>query len=263
MMDLHSPTPSDLPLLGILVVAGACASGVNAFAGGGSLISFPTLVVMGVPPQVANATNSVALFPGSLASAFGFRDHLEKTKSRILLLLGPTIVGSAIGSLLLVNTPQKLFQFAVPILIFIATMLLILQPWIKSIVRKDSTPSKPAFACVAQFFISVYGGYFGAGMGIMMLAAYGVLLEGTIHDMNAIKNWLAVAINVMASAMFVCFGLIWIWPAAALMVGAIVGGYAIARLSLKLDPEWLRRGVIVLGIVLTAWFTARAFGVTS
>lgn len=262
MIDWHNPSLADAPVLASIMFAGACASGVNAFAGGGSLISFPALILSGIPPQIANATNSVALFPGSAASAYGFRNHLKQSKATVTLLLIPTIFGSICGSLLLINTPKQLFRYAVPILILIATLLLLFQPWIRKKTRKAES-TNPMAASIAQFAISVYGGYFGAGMGIMMLAVYGVFLDGTIHDMNAVKNALAVIINLVASILFLHFRMVWIWPALALMIGAIIGGYVVARVSQRMQPDLLRKGVIALGFLLSIWFTLRALGVST
>lgn len=246
--------------LALLFCAGAVASSINAVAGGGSLLSFPLLVALGMPKLEANATNSVALWPGSLASAFGFRDQLARTKRKLPYLVPPTIAGSLFGSWLLTHTPARLFDFVVPLLVLGATSLLALQPQIRKVVlgRKAHVPVSVGMAL--QFLIAVYGGYFGAGMGIIMLAVLGLFVEGTLHELNGLKAWLGVAINLVASMFFLHEGLLWLVPGFALMAGAITGGYLSARLSQRVDPEKLRKGVVALGGAMTLWFTWSALG---
>jgi uncharacterized membrane protein YfcA len=239
----------------LLFVAGAIASAVNAVAGGGSLISFPTLIGLGVPSIPANATNAVALWPGSLASAIGFLNQLSEVKKYLVALLPSTLAGSVVGALLLVNTPESAFKIVVPILILFATLLLAFQPKIKKWSLGRAKQTSVIGGSVLQFFVAVYGGYFGAGMGIMMLAVFGLYIEGTIHELNAIKTWLALLINIAASAMFLAQGLVQLWPAVALTIGSILGGYFAAKWSQRVESETLRRSIVVLGFVMAAWFT--------
>lgn len=257
MFAMTSPAAlaESVPALALLALAGAVASGINAVAGGGSLISFPTLVGLGVPELPANATNSVALWPGSLAGAVGFLNQLAKTGRYLGALLPPTLLGSISGAVLLMNTSKEAFRVAVPILILFATLMLAYQPRIrKAFLRRDKR-LHPTSGVLLQFAISVYGGYFGAGMGILMLASLGLLMEGDIHELNAIKAWLGLLINLVASAIFLWKGLVVLAPALALTVGSIVGGYAAAVCSQRVDSERLRRWIVALGFVMVAWFS--------
>ena len=246
--------------LAALFVVGLVASAINAVAGGGSLLSFPLLVALGVPPLSANATNSVALWPGSLASAFGFRDQLARTQKHLKFLVAPTIAGSLLGAWLLTHTPERLFDFVVPLLVLTATLLLAFGQRLRKAVLARRTKIPVALGMALQFFVSVYGGYFGAGMGILMLALLGLIATGDIHRHNAIKNTLGLFINFTASVIFVSKGLVQFVPCLALMAGAIVGGYAAAHMSQKVAADPLRKGIVVYGFVMAAWFAWRAFG---
>lgn len=261
LLDLaaSAPTLSDAPALAALALAGAVASGINAVAGGGSLLSFPTLVAFGVPPLEANATNALAMWPGSVAGGLGFWNQLEKSKRALYFMAVPSAIGAAAGAALLTVTPERAFKMVVPVLVLAATALLALQPRIRAWSRKDHAKLPAWLSVVLQLAISVYGGYFGAGMGILMLAVLGLFIDGTIHELNAVKAWLGLLINLVASVFFLGKGLIVVWPGLALMAGAIAGGYFAARLSQRVDAEKLRRGIVALGFAMTAWFTADLF----
>lgn len=248
---------NEWPQLLLLVVVGAVASAINAVAGGGSLISFPVLVGMGVPAVEANASNAVALWPGSLSSAVGFLNQLKKTQHFLKLLFIPTVLGSIGGAILLISTQQRVFDLLVPALILLATLLLAFQPRIKKWVASKHAHTSIWTGGFLQFLVSVYGGYFGAGMGILMLAAFGLFMEGNIHELNAVKTWLGLIINFAASAVFLARGLIWVAPALALMLGAIVGGYAAARISQKVESEKLRIAIVAYGFLMVGWFIWR------
>lgn len=257
-----------LRLLGLLV-AGAVASAINAVAGGGTLVSFPILIALGLPEVTANATNSAALWTGSLGSALGFRGHggsasaaedpaKPALRRQLLLLLIPTLLGSAAGAALLGLSGERAFRIAVPGLVLLSTVLLALQPRIKRWALAGQRRLPTWAGLLLQFLICVYGGYFGAGMGILMLALLGLYVEGDLHTHNALKAWLGVAVNLLASLLFFWQGLVDVPAAAALVVGAVLGGYGAARLSLRIEAEVLRKGVVVLGSVLALWFTLRA-----
>ena len=254
LLDL-APTLRDLPAFAALAAVGAMASGLNAVAGGGSLLSFPALVAFGVPPLQANATNALALWPGSISGALGFLNKLEKTKRALFVMLLPSAIVAAAGAALLTITPEKAFKLVVPVLVLIATALLALQPRIRRWSGNEHARLPLGWSVFLQLAISVYGGYFGAGMGILMLAVLGLFIEGSIHELNAVKTWLGLLINLVASVFFLGKGLIVLWPGLALMAGAIAGGYFSARLSQRVDAEKLRKGIVVLGIGMTAWFT--------
>jgi uncharacterized membrane protein YfcA len=243
----------------LLFVAGVVASSINAVAGGGSLLTFPLFVAFGVPALSANATTAVALWPGSLASAFGYRGQLAAAKRHLPYLVPPTILGSLFGAWLLTHTPARLFNFVVPVLILLATMLLAFQSQIRTKVLGSKARLSVPMGIILQFLLSVYGGYFGAGMGIIMLALFGLFVEGTLHEHNALKNGLAVTVNIVASLFFLRSGLLWIVPGLFCMFGAITGGYVSARLATRVDPVKLRRFIVALGCSMTLWFIWQAW----
>lgn len=257
MPPVHFDTPLGLVLL---FFAGLVASSINAFAGGGTLVSFPVLIGLGVRELEANATNSMALWPGSLSSAFGFWDKFAATKHYYKTLLPATVVGSTIGALLLVSTPSSTFRIVIPFLLLLATAILAFQARVKAWVTGPHGRVSPTVGIVLQTLISIYGGYFGAGMGIMMLAAMALFVEGDIHDMNSLKNWLAVVINVVAMGWFLSRGLVLLGPCLALMAGAVIGGFAAARFSQKVPSEKLRVGIVIYGTLMTVWFFWRLRG---
>jgi uncharacterized protein len=242
--------------LAICFLAGLVACSINAFAGGGSLISFPVLIGLGLPSLPANATNSVALWPGSLSSALGFAQYWSDIKKELMLMAPATLVGSSLGAWLLTRTPERTFDIAVPVLIGLATLLLGFQKQLKELGAGQKIPAWGAFTL--QFMVAVYGGYFGAGMGILMLAVLGVHAEGDIHRHNAIKNLLAVMVNVVASGILLVQGLVALWPALAMMAGGVVGGFTSAKFSQKISVNALRWTIVGFGAVMTIVFVWKA-----
>jgi len=248
----------------VIFLAGIVAGAINSIAGGGTLISFPALLWLGRDPIMANATNTVAIWPGSLAGAYGFREELSTIKRWLLLLIVPSILGGALGGWLLLRTPTSTFERLVPILILGATVLLALQDFISKLIRptvppttdnRQPTTSPPTTAALVgtlifQFLVALYGGYFGAGMGILMLAALGLLGLTDMHQMNGVKNVLAVCINGVAAIYFV-FAQSVVWTdVAVMMAGTIVGGFAGARVARKLGRTFVRRFVIFIGFAM-------------
>lgn len=256
--------PTDWTSLLVLVIVGAIASGINAVAGGGSLISFPTLTGVnlggfrfgiGIPMIEANATNSVGLWPGSLAGGFGFWNLLPKMSRYIKQLWLPTVLGSIAGAWLLITTNETVFKKVVPALLLLATLLLAFQPNIKAFAAKHKRQLSTPAVLVLQFLVSVYGGYFGAGMGIMMLAVFTIYMEGNIHEINAAKAWLGLIINFTCSLVFIWKGIVILWPAVALILGSLIGGYYAAKFSQRVEPEKLRVAIAAYGFVTVAYFT--------
>lgn len=245
----------------LLFCSGAFASGVNAVAGGGSLVSFPVLTLgLHIPERIANATNSIGLFPGSLSGGIGFSNQLKKTGEHFRTLVGPTILGSICGAWLLLNTSDQSFKIAVPFLILLASVLLVLQPKIKALLAKNDHHTVPVWVgMVLQFFVATYGGYFGAGMGIMMLAAFSLYMDGTIHEINAVKNWLGAVINIACSVVFLSKGLVLVPIAIPLALGAVVGGFASSVISQKIDSNKLRLAIAIYGFGMTAYYTWRTW----
>lgn len=255
----------------LIFLAGVVAAAINSVAGGGSLISFPTLIGLGIPGMTevtANATNSVGLWPGSLSSAFGFSNVFARTRRYFLPLLAPTVVGSVSGAFLLVHTSNATFRIVVPILILFATLLLAFQPQIRRFAASRHKQQPLSLGIALQFFVAVYGGYFGAGMGIMMLAVFATFMEGNIHELNAVKAWLGLIINFVASVAIVLQGAFLqsasarVMPleGAVLALGAVIGGFYAARFSQRIDPEKLRKAIVVLGFAMVGWFTYRVLG---
>jgi len=259
----------------ILFCTAVLGGAINAVAGGGTLLTFPALIFVGQPSIMANATNTVALWPGALSSFWAYRSELGYHPREVFLLSVPSFLGGVLGAWLLVNTEKSTFDILVPYLILLATGLFIVQeplarwqrwragpPLPGAQPNADSslavafghaaTPLRWSAVLLSQFLIGVYGGYFGAGIGILMLAAYGILGFSNIHQANAIKNLNAMFINGIAAALFIAKGLI-DWPIALLMAaGAIFGGYAGAGAARRLGQKNVRRLVIFIGLALAA-----------
>ncbi|HKG14412.1 MAG TPA: sulfite exporter TauE/SafE family protein [Pyrinomonadaceae bacterium] len=240
----------------LVVAAAAFAAGlINSIAGGGTLVSFPALLWVGRDPVLANATSTVALWPASLAGVYGFRREL-KGGARLFLLFGvPSLLGGVLGAVLLLRTPSETFARLVPFLILFATLLLAAQEPISRRLGKEEGDGRTrawwAGAVVFQFLVGVYGGYFGAGIGILMLAALGLLGFTDIHRMNALKNLLAICINGVAAVYFIASGAV-IWSDVLVMTfAAIAGGYTGARLAYRLGRRFVRVAVIVIGLVMS------------
>jgi uncharacterized protein len=237
---------------GLVAVVAAAAGFVNAIAGGGSLLTFPTLVWIGIAPVTASATNTVGLWPGSFAGVIGFRRHLPDRD--VMVLLGaPSLVGGIIGAVLLLHTPQHIFEGLAPVLVFLATVLLAVQEPLAKRITRDSlvgerSPTFVAAAVVFQLLVGIYGGFFGAGIGIMMLAALAILGLTDIHEMNGLKNLLAILINGVAAVYFFTQGAVQWTDAAIMAVASIAGGLGAARLAQRLGRRLVRQVVIGIGV---------------
>jgi len=236
---------------------------MNSVAGGGSFVTFPTLIFTGVPPIPANATSTIAVWPGSLASVGAYWKKLPRTAAILWPLTLVSVVGGLLGALVLLRTPQATFMHLVPYLFLVATLLFAfgkkLSAGLGVMLKTGHPPSRFALigAMLVQFAIAVYGGFFGGGMGIMMLALLTIIQMEDIHSMNAVKNLLAVAINGAAVVTFIVAGAVR-WPQAIVMiVGAVIGGYGGARVAQKLDSRLVRGFVIVVGFGMTAYFLWR------
>jgi len=235
----------------VLFVAGCAAGAVNSVAGGGTLITFPTLVWLGVPPISANVTNAVSLWPGSIASVWGYRRPLAETDRRGVALVVPSLVGGAAGAVLLLGTPSDLFGRVAPFLILFATGLFLAQEPIQRHVRPAVAPAGSywlSWAMLAQLAVALYGGYFGAGMGILMLAALSLMGHTHVHRMNALKNLLSVCISGSAVLYFVLTADVLWWEALLTASGAIVGAVGGSGLALRLGPSTVRRIVAAIGL---------------
>lgn len=261
----------------VLLFAAAFLGGaVNAVAGGGTLLTFPALLWAHQLEIVANATSTVALWPGALSSFWGYRTELRSSWREIFVLAVPSFVGGVLGAVLLTRTSNATFAALVPWLILLATLLFLAQRPLAEWQRRRTArlnggqqPEAPTEAApsvgrwmsvlVFQFLVGVYGGYFGAGIGILMLAAFGYLGFTNIHHMNALKNLNGMCINGIAAALFIVKGLV-DWRLALLMAaGAIVGGYAGAGTARRVGQPTVRATIIVIGFALTGWLMVRQF----
>jgi uncharacterized membrane protein YfcA len=227
---------------------------MNSVAGGGSLITFPTLIWLGVPSINANATNTVALWPGSLGSVWGYRREMRGTDPRVWTLVVPSFAGGLAGAILLYRTPTEVFDRLVPLLIVFATLLFMAQePLQRRFNLRAAHGSRShwlSWTMLFQLLVGLYGGYFGAGIGILMLAALSIMGHTDIHQMNGVKNVLAVCINGIAASYFVFTGLV-LWQDAAVMaIGAIAGGVGGAGVARRLGRTAVRRAVVVIGFAM-------------
>ncbi len=253
-----------IPQIVVLFIASIVAGIMNAVAGGGSFVGVPILIFTGVPPIQSNATNTVALWPGGIASAWAYRKDLATQKRLLLLILTVTsLIGGILGALLLLKTSQSTFLLLLPYLLLIATVLFAFSGQFTKhfrllAVEKDLL-SVPQLIGIAffQLIISIYGGYFGGGIGILMLASLGIFGMKDINAMNGLKTVLASCINGVAMITFIIAGVV-VWPQAIVMIiGAIFGGYGGAYYARKLDQRIIRGFVILVGVSMTIYFFVR------
>jgi uncharacterized protein len=240
----------NLPESGLLAGAGVAAGAVNAIAGGGSLISFPALLAIGYPTVSANVTNTVALWPGYIGGAVGYRAELAGQRGRSIAFSVTSVVGAVIGCLLLLITPSGVFDALVPILIAVASLLLALQPWLKSKLTASERVSDGRHQILLHGGIllgGVYGAYFGAGLGVMLLGILGVFVHDHLQRVNAVRAVLSLVINTVAFAAFALFGPVRWYAVAVMAVASLVGGFLGARVARLLSPTVLRAVIVTFG----------------
>jgi hypothetical protein len=250
----------------LLIIAAFLGGMLNSVAGGGSFLTFPALVFTGVDPITANATNTVMLWPGAIGSVGGFRHELSAARRTAIVLSAVSLGGGLVGALLLLwfRDYREAFEAIVPYLLLFASLIFAFggyfARWMQEHAGLHHTSTTAlVLVSVLQFIISIYGGFFGGGMGVMMLAAYALLGMDNIHIMNAIKSLVSVLIKGIAAITFVVSSLflsgVVTWPQAIVMtIGATVGGYVGAHYSRQLDPTRVKRVVIVLAFIITALF---------
>ena len=244
--------PEIFSLIGAATAAGA----INAVAGGGTILTFPALLAFGTPPVIANATSTVALVFGTSGSVYGFRQHLVSIREWLWHFVPVSLLGGLIGSWLLTITGNEIFSRLVPFLILFATLLFLAQGLVARLIHRPAgelqRPPRLWPAQLFQFLVAIYGGFFGAGIGILMLATLGFIGLSDIHQMNALKNILGSLINVVAAIMFICRGLVE-WPKVGIMtIGAVAGYYFGSHYSQKIPQVWVRRMVLAIGFGISA-----------
>jgi uncharacterized membrane protein YfcA len=246
----------------LLAIAAFGAGAMNSVAGGGTFLSFPALLAAGVPPVMANASNSVALWPGSLAAAWAFRTELMRFRKSLPLLTLVAFLGGIAGGLLLLATSNAAFANLIPWLLLVATVLFafstpfsaLLSRLRKPATETDAAPGKRqvgAGGFLFQLVVSIYGGFFGAGMGILMLAALAIQGFDDVHEINALKNWLSAVIYSVAVVTFVVADAVSWRHTTVMLVTGTLGGYLGGRVARRIPALWLRRFIVALGSLLT------------
>ena len=238
----------------LLAGAGLLAGAVNAVAGGGSLISFPALLAAGYPAVTANVTNTVALFPGYAGSVAGGRPELEGQGARLRIFGVISVLGGVGGAVLLLTTPGEVFRAIVPYLILLACALLVAQPWLAGVVQRRSGSRKGEHSptlLLSVLLSSVYGAYFGAGLGVLLLGVLGVFLAEQLRRINALKNVLSLVINAVALVAFGVFGPV-AWEAVLVIAAASLGGgFLGARVARRIPSQLLRTAVVLYGVAVS------------
>ncbi|WP_431935022.1 sulfite exporter TauE/SafE family protein [Micromonospora sp. RP3T] len=250
----------DLTDVALLLVAGLAAGTVNAVAGGGSLITFPALIATGLPPVAANVSNSVAVFPGYAASVVGSRADLPRGRA-LWALLPTAAVGTALGCVLLLATPARAFEVVVPFLVLGATAILAFQDPLRRLVGHPSRLSPRRRTVTVQTMVlvgTVYGGYFGAALGVMLVAGLALVLDATLARVTAVKNLLSAVVGLTTLVIFALFGPVQ-WVAVAVVAPAtVVGGYAGARLARRLPAVVLKTVIVLFGTTIGLYLLWRA-----
>ncbi len=243
-----------------VVLAGVFAGGINVVVGSGTLVTFPVLLAVGYPPVVANVSNTLGLVPGSVAGAIGYRKELADQGGRLLRLGSASVLGGVLGAVLLLVLPPGAFETIVPILIVLALALVIAQPWLaRKLSERDGDRHVHGGLALlfGVFATGVYGGYFGAAQGVILLGLMGILMQETLQRINAVKNVLAAAVNLVSGLIFVFVADV-AWLAVALIaVGSVVGGLIGAKVGRKLSPTVLRAVIVVVGLAAIAQLLTR------
>ncbi len=242
--------------IALVGIAAFCAGAMNSVAGGGTFFSFPALLAAGVPPVAANASNSVALWPASLSGAWAYRQELARYKRYLIPMGIVSFAGGIGGGLLLLTTKDATFSKLIPWLLLFATVLFAFSGRISSLLRgaDSGKPANSPTALAGHAVVSVYGGFFGAGMGILMLASLAMAGHDDVHEINAIKNLLSAVIYSVTVLTFVIAGAV-SWPYTIIMLAtATLGGYWGASVARKIPALWLRRFIIAVGAILTVFY---------
>jgi len=251
------------PIGYLLVILAAMGAGLtNAIAGGGTLITFPTLVFLGIPAVSANVTNTVALCPGYFGATMAQRKDLEGQRSRLWVVIPVGIVGGVLGGYLLLRTGEKSFKELVPYLILFASLLLAIQDpvraWLtRRLAQGGQDASLQKWTWLPVSLASVYGGYFGAGFSVILLSALGLTLEDTLTRLNALKQSIALTVNLAAAIFFVFSGKVYWTVALVMAVGALIGGWLGGKLAGRIKPSTLRWTVVTIGVIVSIIYIVR------
>ena len=245
----------------VIVLAGMAAGAINSVVGSGTLITFPTLVALGFPPVTATMSNAVGLVAGGVSGTWGYRAELKGQWQRLRWQIPASVIGAAIGAFLLLHLPEKVFTQVVPVLLILALLLVIAGPRIQAYARRRAeamgrsaqhvSPVRMAALVLGTFLVGIYGGYFTAAQGILLIGVMGALLPEDVQTMNAAKNLLALLVNVVAAVSYtlVAFDRI-SWPVAGLIAaGSLIGGWLGARYGRRLSPTALRAVIVVVGLI--------------
>jgi uncharacterized membrane protein YfcA len=240
--------------------AGMAAGTINTVVGSGTLVTFPVLLAFGYPPVVANVTNTVGLVPGGVSGVLGGRAELAGQRPRVLRLGTASVLGGVTGAVALLVLPAKAFETIVPAFIAVALILIVLQPRLQDMLAHRERPAagkEGPGTLLATYLTGIYGGYFGAAQGIMLLGFLGVLLPESLHRINALKNVLATLVNAVAALIFIAVADISWGAAAALAVGSMIGGQIGARYGRRLSPAVLRGLIVAVGVTAMVQLLAR------
>ncbi|SMX67393.1 hypothetical protein BSP109_00356 [Brevibacterium sp. Mu109] len=254
-----------------ILLAGVGAGAINAAVGSGTLITFPALVAFGVPPVTATMSNAIGLIPGGVASSFGYREEIRGQGKRLLKLVPASLIGSLVGAFLLLTLPDDTFESVVPVLIVVALLLVVFQPMVQRFLRKKKTveivetaevdpasagmgllsPGRWMLVTLIVFLTAIYGGYFAAAQGIILVGLLGLVLPDSLQRINGAKNVLVLVVNITSATVYTIVGFDRIhWLAVLLIaIGSLFGGYFGARVARKLSPVLLRVIIVVLGLV--------------
>jgi len=251
------PNPAEIALI---AGGGFLAGGINAIAGGGSLVSFPALIAIGLPRLSANVTNTVSIFPGYVGGTFGYRRELAEETHELRRLTPVAMLGAATGAAVLLATSEKIFDEIVPFLVLLASVLLVLQPriqkWVLGQPHDGFTRSFAALA-LSTFFAGAYGAYFGGGLGVLLLAVLGVFLNKTLQHTNALKGALSLVINLIALVIFALFGPVHWWMVAVMAPMSLLGGWSGSHVARRLPASVLRPVIAGFGVVVAVILTVR------
>jgi uncharacterized membrane protein YfcA len=236
----------------LIVLAGICAGGINTIVGSGTLVTFPTLLALGYSPVVANVSNTVGLAPGGITGVIGYRRELAGQRDRVIRLASASLLGGVTGAVLLVTLPSEAFDAIVPVLIAIGCVLVAIQPWVARRLKERERPDRPHGSTLIWMLVmlaGVYGGYFGAGQGVLLIGIMGIGLAEDLQRINAVKNVLAMLVNTVAALFFVIVADV-SWAVAGLIaVGSAVGGHFGASIGRRLPSMVFRVVIVVIGAI--------------